>query len=540
MADKHSHKFYGPPGTGKTTLLMQLVEEELQKGTQPGEITYCSFTRAASHHARDLAMRRFPEFSREDFDSFATIHSICYKLLGLEPANVFNDRVLQKFAKIFKYHLSDYEDDPLSQAFTEVKVSTTEDYYERFIGWQKNMMIWDFNEAYTRFIQLQPHAPSDFEPHGLKLYMERRQKWQQENKLWDFCDMCIDVLRQELVPSFGSGAFFLDEAQDNSPLLFAVARMWAGNVDRTYIAGDPYQCLYEFSGADPSLMIDMPVDETVTLKQGHRCPRVVHDLARQIAQRFKARYQDDDFFPTGEEGQLKYVFQDTIQFGEADIFSPDYPSTFILFRTNFLLDKFIEALTLRGIPFGARRRKSLLDKKIARVVRAIYSLANMDPVPLLDMAAVIDEVPSKPYMKRGTKKRIRELGAREGERCISWSDLPGLGFTPDFGEAVLGSTDPLSCIQMAPEEKRYFHMVIKQYGYSHLGERRPRLQLGTVHSVKGLEADRVFLSLEMTSLPFENLKINPDAENRIFYVGVTRAKKELGIIKPQRSMAYPL
>jgi DNA helicase-2/ATP-dependent DNA helicase PcrA len=531
-------KYYGPPGTGKTTLLMNLVQEELKRGTPPTDITYCSFTRAASHHARDLALSHFPELGRDDFGNFATIHSICYRILALQPANVFNDRQLRKFAEAYKYELSNYEEDPLSQSFIELKMNTVADYYENFISWQKNMMIWDIDVAYDRFIRSQVELPSEFEPHGLKLYIERRRKWQEENSQWDFSDMLIGVLRDKMTPLPVCTAFFLDEAQDNSPLLFEVAKMWASRAERTHIAGDPYQCLYEFSGADPALMIDFPADETVTLKQGHRCPQAVHDVARQIASRFRVRYQDDDFLPTGEAGRVNHTFLGRARLDGDNIFSPEYPSTFVLFRTNYLMDAFIADLIMAATPFSVRRRRGPLDRKISKVVRALYELSGEQTISMADLKNIIEEVPSKPYLIRGAKTKIRKAAEAEGGRSVSWRSLTELGFTRHFLDGLFN--DPLACLQMKPEEKTYFHKIIGRYGAAHLGETRPRLQIGTIHSVKGLEADRVFLSLEMTRLPFENMAMNPDSENRVFYVGVTRARYELGLITPFGPRAYPL
>jgi superfamily I DNA/RNA helicase len=39
---------------------------------------------------------------------------------------------------------------------------------------------------------------------------------------------------------------------------------------------------------------------------------------------------------------------------------------------------------------------------------------------------------------------------------------------------------------------------------------------------------------------YEELKKGTDDEHRVFYVGVTRAKKNLYILKPKTEMSYPL
>ena len=48
----------GPPGTGKTHNLLNLVEQELAKGTPPDRIAFVAFTKKAASEARDRAMKK--------------------------------------------------------------------------------------------------------------------------------------------------------------------------------------------------------------------------------------------------------------------------------------------------------------------------------------------------------------------------------------------------------------------------------------------------------------------------------------------------
>ena len=56
----------------------------------------------------------------------------------------------------------------------------------------------------------------------------------------------------------------------------------------------------------------------------------------------------------------------------------------------------------------------------------------------------------------------------------------------------------------------------------------PRIRVSTIHRAKGGEADNVALLLDSTKACVESE--DQDAERRVWYVGVTRAKKELHII----------
>lgn len=526
-------KFYGPPGTGKTTMLMSEVSREISSGAHPSEITYCSFTRAASYHSRDLAMAAFPQYTKQDFKNFATIHSICYHLLGLTPHSVFAHKQLQDFAKEFKYQLTeDSGKDMFSQSLIDMALGTDADHYENFINWQKNMMLFDFDEAYREYCSRQIELPIAFSREALKLYIERREEYKQRLGLWDFADMLLGVLEKRLTPLTSCKVFFLDESQDCSRLLFEVARLWSSVVERVYIAGDPYQAIFCFAGADPNLMIDFKADETITLKQSYRCSKSVHELSRKLVGRFTTRYPDDDFLPTDSEGS---VYRTSI--GQVNL-DGDIP-TFCLFRTRYLMENFEEHLLSRGIPFTTRRGKQgPLDKKERDVVLSLLNLYNDGYIPISDLHRVVKAIPQQPWLRRGAKADIEERAKENPSHMVSRASLAALGFTTEF-IYELNTGNYIECLKVSAEEKSYFRKLLNRYGRPGLSE-EPKLVVSTIHAVKGLEAERVIISLELTRLPYENLMRHGDEEHRVFYVGVTRARKEIGLLLPDTWKAYPL
>ena len=60
----------------------------------------------------------------------------------------------------------------------------------------------------------------------------------------------------------------------------------------------------------------------------------------------------------------------------------------------------------------------------------------------------------------------------------------------------------------------------------------PRIKLSTIHSVKGGEEDNVMLLTDLTHNTNKSYRKNPDDETRLFYVGATRTKENLHIIRP--------
>ena len=72
---KKTIKIFGPPGTGKTYTLLNRLDKWFNKGVQPREIAYLSFTNKAVNEARNRANKKFPGCDDEDLSNFRTIHS---------------------------------------------------------------------------------------------------------------------------------------------------------------------------------------------------------------------------------------------------------------------------------------------------------------------------------------------------------------------------------------------------------------------------------------------------------------------------------
>jgi superfamily I DNA/RNA helicase len=61
----------------------------------------------------------------------------------------------------------------------------------------------------------------------------------------------------------------------------------------------------------------------------------------------------------------------------------------------------------------------------------------------------------------------------------------------------------------------------------------PRILLSTIHGVKGGESSNVVLLTDLSRRTQKNMDRFPDDENRLFYVGATRTRDHLHIIRPK-------
>ena len=66
----------------------------------------------------------------------------------------------------------------------------------------------------------------------------------------------------------------------------------------------------------------------------------------------------------------------------------------------------------------------------------------------------------------------------------------------------------------------------------------PRIRISTIHRSKGGEADNVALLLETPKIIQEIG--DKDSEHRVFYVGATRARKQLHVIERGNKSGYKI
>ena len=96
--------------------------------------------------------------------------------------------------------------------------------------------------------------------------------------------------------------------------------------------------------------------------------------------------------------------------------------------------------------------------------------------------------------------------------------------------------DVTSVLRSEPgDTRRYFRELIKA-GYDL--EKEPPITVMTIHGSKGREADMVVIVPDMTQKTYKGYLKDPEPENRCAYVAVTRAKKELILLKPETIYAY--
>ena len=129
----------------------------------------------------------------------------------------------------------------------------------------------------------------------------------------------------------------------------------------------------------------------------------------------------------------------------------------------------------------------------------------------------------------GDLKEAKKLDLLETGLTLQYQDLKS--HFPDLPDGHWYDVFTL----LRPKEISYIRVMLRR------GEKitkEPRIKLSTIHAAKGGEATNVVLLTDITNRVYKNYQQNPDDENRVFYVGVTRTKENLYLIEPKTTRCY--
>jgi superfamily I DNA/RNA helicase len=493
----HTQVILGPPGTGKTSTLLGLIEDELESGTQPESIGFFTFTKKAVTEGKQRAMAKF-SISDKDLPYFRTLHSLAFRQLGLTRESVVSNTDIKDLNEKLNLRLTG---------------RTTTDDGHLFGMTHDDRLAFIENLARMRNIPLEQqwHEVEDavgwFE---LERFARGLQLFKEDRLLVDYTDMLYKFLHEGDVPSLD--VMFVDEAQDLSPLQWAVVRKVAEKAKKIYVAGDDDQAIYKWAGADVDYLINNSKNAMV-LKQSYRVPSSVHEVASRCIGQVRSRIHKE-WTPRKDKGIVRW--EPTIEL--VDMEKGDW---LVLARTNYLLEDVDEYCRNEGWFFEVKGRPSISEAKV-RAVIYWERLRKGETVSLNECANILKYVKVDKYKK---------LDLLDSDLTMQYQDLKS--HFPDLPEGNWYDVFTL----LSPSEVSYIRAMLRR------GEKitkQPRIRLSTIHAAKGGEATNVVLLTDITTRVYKNYQQNPDDENRVFYVGVTRTKENLYLIEPKSPRCYQI
>lgn len=493
-------KIYGSPGTGKTS---RLVEEIQSRNLQPHQILAVSFSKKGAATLRE----RLGVYGADHW--FRTQHSASLKLLGFSHDKLAV-KYLGEFARKYNYPMRRY----LSSQDTDDVILPTEAITDR-------VHIGDvFMNAYDRQRSLLA-TPQQCAPTGIGMltayltFIKSYEDWKEEHGYLDFYDVIIQCIEQKLVPQ-GILLYVHDEFQDSTPLLARQAAQWREQIPDSIIAGDDDQSIFSYAGADPKLFNEIE-GKDILLEVGHRCKSAIHDFATTLILRNKNRKTKP--YTAEHEGGEVYRVRDVGRISSAIEHYKDR-SIMVLSRNRIFLQKIKQDLITFGVPVAVDREK-LQALDLFHNTPAIFDARHL---ALLSSPLF----PSSRYFKRGAKKAMKEAvlvsHSLNTQLTYTLDDLSTeFMATPELAHDILAHDT--THLNMSRDEFKYHTQVYEKYK-----THPPAIGLHTIHAAKGGEADVVFLLNDITAkVRDEERRGDIEAERRVWYVGITRAKDVLVI-----------
>jgi len=491
----------GPPGTGKTHNLLELVEEELARGTPPDRIAFLAFTKKAATEARERAMKKF-KLEEQHLPYFRTLHSFAFHQLGMTKAEVMSRDNYKEFAQAFGMDLGSVTDGVDSGG-----VFTTD-----------NMLINEVNLARMKCMELEHHYNSsnlqDISWHALLRAQRSLEEFKKKKELLDFTDMIEMYLDSGMIPKLD--VVFVDEAQDLCRLQWRMIDKIIQNVKHIYISGDDDQAIYRWAGADVEHLINMP-GETKVLTQSYRCPRVVQNFSQRIIGRVRNR-RPKSWRGTNKEGFLQFhSYPESVDLKKEGTW-------LIMARTQYLLDEIERDVRLQGLLYK-RNNKLPISQKLMSAVDAWKNLNAGALATKTDIKSIYSYMSSQIGIERGHKGlKTAEKDEYELEELVMHHGLLMAGRPWDVAFDKVGNRD------------KEFLRAIELRGQ--LITTDPKIHLSTIHGAKGGEADNVMLLTDLSRKANEAMEKDSDDECRVFYVGTTRARETLHVVQPQRQGGF--
>ena len=531
-------RLIGGAGTGKTTELLRIMEAALGSlGGDPLKLGFASFTRAARAEAVTRASKAWgvDESLLSVRGWFRTVHSTVYRCLGVSAGQLLTEKQadLEWLSQALGVRLGTQVDDDSGR--------------QQFIGdptvasalncWSLcRSSLTPLAEVVRRARSVDDNVP-DYA--AIVRVAERYETAKRLDARTDFTDMLLRFSGINVSPTEGVfdgtpegdlpdvSAWLFDEQQDASPLLDAACKrlVSAPTVRWCYVVGDPFQAIYGFAGSTAECFLAWDADKVRTMPKSYRCPAPILALGEKCLRRMSRGYFDRGIAPADHEGSVQEVDDIDEVISKVD----PHDDWLLIARTNFQANRLFAAMCARDKP---ARWTTTSDGPHARAVglQCLYALEKGEPVTGLQWSRALELLPQKDKEKQTVIARGTKTLWKKPETVASWdlifpSELEEVGATEMLQKAI-ASGEWISLVDRGGEWRRQ----ADKWGAALAAE--PKVRVGTIHSVKGAEADNVALlttTSRLVALGDEDI-VQRDEECRIAYVAVTRAKKNLWII----------
>jgi superfamily I DNA/RNA helicase len=299
-----------------------------------------------------------------------------------------------------------------------------------------------------------------------------------------------------------------------------------------------HNSIYSFRCATPTYLQETAVDDREYLTDSYRCPVEVSNVARGILESepsisrniFRTARRHDGKRPQGTATMRQLEDPEDIAAAvrtALDNHGADNGATvYMLARTNYQLGILANALQREGQPFDAIGDKMTpWPGDIVSCLLALRSLRRESPVPKTDAKALIDTATN-------SELRWERYEAAESSHELQ-SDMESVPVCAVNKVAAAFPGRSVRTISDVLDIAEYRKDMLRGALETDVDPNPDRVQIGTVHEAKGLEAPCVFLFAETTPgvlKRYQSGEVRAE-EHRVAYVGATRASETLHVVE---------
>ncbi len=577
-------------GSGKTKVLTTkvayLIEE---KNIDPNNILAITFTNKA---AKEMKERIFKlEGNSAFYIQISTFHSFGLKILK-------ENCELLGYEKNFTILDSDDSLSIIKKIMKELNIDANKynpKAIKNVISNNKNEII--DPEKYSLYVN------TDFDEIALEVY-RKYEKSLKINNAVDFDDLLILPLKlfnnnpgvlQKYQEKYKY--VFIDEYQDTNEPQYILSKMISAKYKNITVVGDADQAIFTWRGANYKNILNFEKDykdaKVVLLEENYRSTKTILNAANNVIKNNKVR-KEKNLWTQNEEGskityykafdekdESNYVVNEIKKLMEKGVNPKDIC---VLYRANAQSRTVEEAFLTSNISYNIvgsyafynrKEIKDLIaylkliynnkdDVSLLRVInypkrgignKAIENLAIksnvldkslyevIDSGKELDFKNMIEEIKKEESHltltelidmvldKSGMKKSLEDEKSIEADiRLENLEEFKSIAKAMEINEGIVSLEellDKLALVSDVSEQKN---------------DNEDKVTLMTMHAVKGLEYDYVFVvGVEEGLFPHSNsLESNDELEEerRLCYVAITRAKKKLYLINARSRILY--
>ena len=577
-------------GSGKTKVLTTKVAYLIEnENVSPDNILAITFTNKA---AKEMKERIYSMIGGYAFRiQISTFHSFGLKiikencnLLGYENNFTIldSDDSLSVVKKIMKDNNID------SNKFNPKAIKNA-------ISSNKNEMIDSI--SYEKYV----HTPFD---EIVKDVYQKYERSLKINNAMDFDDLLIlplklfhdnpDIL-QEYQEKYKY--IFIDEYQDTNEPQYILSKMISAKYRNITVVGDADQAIFTWRGANYKNILNFEKDykeaKTVLLEENYRSTKTILDAANNVIKNNKIR-KEKNLWTENEQGE-KIVYYKAFDEKDESYYVINEVKKLIndginpkdicvLYRANAQSRTIEEAFLTNNIAYNIvgsyafynrKEIKDLIaylkliynqkdDVSLLRIINYPKRGIGLKAIENLTIKANIDNKSLFEVIDSGKELKFKELidSLKEKEKNLSLTELIDSILIDSGIKYELESEKSIEAdirLENLEEFKSITKVFEEREGIATLGEFldelslvsdvneqkndvKDKVTLMTMHSVKGLEFDYVFvIGFEEGLFPHMNSFESNDEmeeERRLCYVAITRAKKKLYLINARSRILY--